>query len=226
MAIDHPPESAFREALEARGFWRSAVLNDPELGFLMLEESGMVLSVNDNAGDILAATTADLMVGRRLHDLLDERIASERLGFVRYVLGTERSLLVTSIFRGVRCRCVFRRLPGDAGSSGHVLWTTRRAPIPWQPPDLHAMIDVVEAEAKDWGPLGALTPAERRLFSFYASGLSPSEAAARAEMPQDQAMQAQRNIFGKLHTKSPAKLAQYAVAAGLVQPEPFEAEGE
>jgi DNA-binding CsgD family transcriptional regulator len=219
MTIEMPPETAFREALEARRFWRSAVLNDPELGFLMVEEGGMVLSVNDNAAEILLAATADRMVGHNLRDLLGAPIATERIQFVKYVLDTDRSLLVTSIFRGVRCRCVFRRLPGDAGCSGHVLWTTRRAPIPWQPADLHAMIDVVEAQANDWGLLESLTPVERRLFTLFASGLSPQEAAARAEVPQAEAVSSQRRIFGKLQTQSPAHLAQYAVAAGLIEPQ-------
>jgi DNA-binding CsgD family transcriptional regulator len=217
MSIQPPPEAAFREALEARVFWRSAVLNDPELGFLMLEEAGTVLSVNDNAADILLAATADTMVGRNLRDLLDEGIAKERIGFVRRALEGEKSLLVTSIFRGVRCRCVFRRLPGDAGSSRHVLWTTRRAPIPWQPADLHAKMDVVEARAKDWGPLESLTAEEKRLFVLMASGIAEPEAARRAELRDGDVTSAQRRIYGKLGTRSPARLAQYAIAAGLIE---------
>jgi hypothetical protein len=216
MQTQEPPEMAFREALAARGFWRDAVLNDPELGFVMIDECGLLLSVNDNAAEILLGTTADRLMGRPLGELMPEPITSERLGFVSYVLSSGRTLLVTSLYRGVRCRCVYRRLPGDAGSAGHVLWTLRRAPIPWQPTDLHHQIDVVDAQAVDWGPLEALSEEERSVLGALASGASPREASERLEQPVDRVLHLQALISHKLKTRSPGRLAQYAVAAGLV----------
>jgi PAS domain-containing protein len=212
-----PPEMAFREALEARSFWREAVLSDPELGFLMLDQDGAILSANDNAADILLGLTADLLVGRRLGDLLPQEMVRERMDFVSYVLSAERSLLATSLFRGVRCRCILRRLPGDAGEAGHVLWTIRRAPIPWQPTDLHAMIDVVDARELDWGPLEVLSEDERRAFALLAAGVPLEDASQRLASSVEALLEARDEIHAKLGTACPARLAQLAVAAGLVE---------
>lgn len=221
MLMQKPPEAAFREALEARSFWRDAVLHDPELGFLMLDGEGLILSANDNAAEILTGTRADLLMGQRLVAVLAREIAQERLRFVTHALTTGRTLLVTSICRGVRCRCIFRRLPGDAGDCGHILWTTRRAPIPWQPADLHARIDVVEAQAKDWGPLSPLSDEERAMVATLARGAPLQEVAARLELPLETLTRLYRSICAKLNTTDPVRLAQLAIAAGLVDFRPI-----
>jgi hypothetical protein len=221
MIHTRPPEMAFREALEARTFWRDAVLNDPELGFLMLDEDGVVLSANDNAADVLLGATVDALMGRQLGEALPERIAEERIGFVSYVLNSERWLLVNSVFRGVRCRCVIRRLPGDAGRAGNVLWTTRRAPIAYQPTDLHAVIDCVEARALDWGPLEALDDEERLLLGVLASGVSIQDAGTQLDWREHAVAHRRQAIIRKLGTECPMRLSQLALAAGLVELRPL-----
>jgi DNA-binding CsgD family transcriptional regulator len=213
--FDHP----LREALDARAFWRTAVLSDPDAGYAILDARGRFLSVNDIAADALLGVHGAPLLGLTLHDVLPREIAAERTSFLQRVLRSERPMLVTSVWRGVRCRERWQLLPGDAGLSGQVLWILHRSPVPWPAP-VDVSIHSQRARWNDWGPLAPLTEGERSLLGLIGRGLSSEEIARRTGRPLGEVLREKGAIRRKLGGAATATMVRLAVLAGLVEPAP------
>jgi DNA-binding CsgD family transcriptional regulator len=212
--FDHP----LREALDARAFWRRAVLTDPDAGYVILDPRGRILSVNELGAEILLGISAPPLMGLFLHDVMPTDIASERMGFLQQVLRTERPLLVNAVWRGVRCRERWHLLPGDAGLSGQVIWIIHRSPVPWPVP-IDASLSIHTARSKDWGPLATLTDAERSTLAMIGAGLNSEEIATRTGRPAKEVVHEKALIRRKLGGATTAAMVRLAVMAGMVRPE-------
>jgi DNA-binding CsgD family transcriptional regulator len=210
-------DHALREALDARAFWRHAVLADPEEGRAILDTRARVLAINEVAGEVLLGERAEPMVGLTLHDLLPPAMASERVRLLRDVLRSERPILINSVWRGVRCRERLQLLPGDAGLAGQVLWMVRRDPIPWPQPRDRSII-IHESAARDWGPLAALTGEERQMLGMIGAGLGSEEISTRTGRPAREIARERALIRRKLGGVTTAALVRMALLAGLVPP--------
>jgi DNA-binding CsgD family transcriptional regulator len=210
--FDHP----LREALDARAFWRKAVLSDPDAGHAILDTRGRILSINDVAAEVILGVGAGILVGLSLHDVLPLDIASERMSFLQRVLRAERPLLVTSVWRGIRCRERWQLLPGDAGLSGQVLWMIHRNPVPW-PAGVHPSVHLERAHSNDWGPLRVLDEDERRVLGLIGAGLNSEEIAQRTGRQAKDVLKEKSTIRRKLGGATTAGMVRMALMAGLVE---------
>ncbi len=214
-ASEDAPRSA-REASTRDGpesaFWREALLSDPEQGFCVLDGEGRVVLASAVASEIVLGTPPATMVGLTLDELFDEAIAQERLEFVDRVATQGRALIVGEVWRGVRCRSVWRAMPAIGGRP-EVLWTVRRAPaIDGEPA---RGIDAVEARHVDWGPLADLSPSQRRVLGLVGAGLGLDQIAGALGVGTEEARTLLLGIERALGTSNPALLARRAFLAGL-----------
>ena len=211
--FDHP----LREAMDARAFWRNAVLSDPDAGFSIVGARGRIFAISDNAAEILLKREPGPLHGLSFFDIFPVGIAAERTAFYHHVLRTERPLLVNSVWRGVRCRERWELLPGDARLAGQVLWMVRRTPIPW-PTRFDLALDVLDARENDWGILGSLTADERDALAHIAAGRTHAEIADLLGVNALAAAAIKRAIRLKLGVKTTAGMVRLALQAGLVAP--------
>lgn len=203
---------ASREAAEV-AFWREVALGDPEVGFVILDGEGRVLLASELAGEILLGSPAASMLSLTLAEIFSPPIATERAEYLRRAVVGGRGLTVGEVWRGVRCRSVWRAFPPPGRPE--VLWTVRRAPLAW--PDAEpTRYDAVEARQVDWGPLSPLTPMQRRVLGLLASGLSGEQAAGATGLSPDEVQAHTLAIERALRTTSLAVLTRRAVTAGLV----------
>ena len=209
--FDHP----LREAMDARAFWRNAVLSDPDAGFSIVGARGRLFAVSENAADILLGLEPGPLHGLSFFDIYPVGIAAERTAFYHHVLRTERPLLVNAIWRGVRCRERWELLPGDARLAGQVLWMVRRTPIPW-PAKYDLTLDVLDARENDWGPLTPLTADERTALAHIATGSDNAQLGVALGVPGSEAAAVRRNIRRKLGVKTTAGMVRLALQAGLM----------
>jgi DNA-binding CsgD family transcriptional regulator len=208
--FDHP----LREAMEARAFWRNAVLSDPDAGFCIIGTRARFHSVNQSAADILLGREASTLYGLSFFDVFPVDVAAERTAFYQHVLRAERPLLVNSVWRGLRTRERWELLPGDARLAGQVLWQLRLTPTPW--PDRYDLgLDVLTAKQNDWGPLASLSPLERQILGHIASGATTAQIAARLDLYPADIPGHRRAIRRKLGARSTAAMIRQAILAGL-----------
>lgn len=212
--FDHP----LREAMDARAFWRNAVLSDPDAGFSIVGARGRFFAISENASDVLLGSEPRQLHGLSFFDVFPVGIAAERTAFYQHVLRSERPLLVNSVWRGVRCRERWELLPGDARLAGQVLWMVRRTPIPW-PAKFDLTLDVLDARENDWGPLAPLTQQEREALGLIAAGNSVAQCAERLRIARADAAALKRGIRRKLGVRTTAGMVRMALQAGLLGPD-------
>jgi DNA-binding CsgD family transcriptional regulator len=128
-------------------------------------------------------------------------------------------MLVTSVWRGVRCRERWQLLPGDAGLAGQVLWIVHRSPVPWPAP-VEGDIHVLRARSVDWGPLAPLSERERETLALIGAGLSSEEISRRTGRPARDVLREKTAIRRKLGGATTAAMVRLALMAGLVDPDP------
>jgi DNA-binding CsgD family transcriptional regulator len=211
--FDHP----LREAMDARAFWRNAVLSDPDAGFTIVGARGRFLAISENAAEMLLGASGRPLHGLSFFDLFPVGIAAERTAFYQHVILSERPLLVNSVWRGVRCRERWELLPGDARLAGQVLWMVRRTPIPW-PAKFDLTLDVLDARENDWGPLSVLNQTERDALAHLAAGENNQELAKALHATPAEAAAMKRQIRRKLGVKTTAAMVRLALQAGLMTP--------
>lgn len=196
-------------------FWRDAVLSDPEQGFLVLDASGRVLFASAEAAEILLGAGSGVMVGLTLDELFLPTIARERRELLERTIRAGRWLAVAEVWRGVRCRSVWRVMPAGAEPErAQVLWTVRRQPLSASEPP-PGVYDVVEARQVDWGPLSGLSGLERRMLGLIGAGWGSEQIGAVLGLGPTEAELHRLNIERALRTDEPALLARWAFLAGL-----------
>jgi DNA-binding CsgD family transcriptional regulator len=210
-----PPDPAAVAPLDEVAFWRDALLSDPELGFAILDADGRLIFANNTCSEILVGSPAGVVIGLTLEELFLAPVASERMDFLERVTRSARPLLVTEVWRGVRCRSMWRVLPGVVGRGVEVLWTVRRAPLPF-PDGEPVRADILEAQHVDWGALSPLSALQRRLLAMIGASFSEEQVAASLSLSRDEVRIQRMAIEDALHTTSLAILTRRALAAGLV----------
>lgn len=209
--VPHPVRGAAGEA----AFWRDAMLSDPDQGFLVLDAAGRVLFASAEAGEILLGAGTGVLVGLTLDELFLPTIARERLELLDRTIRAGRWLAVVEVWRGVRCRSVWRTMPASGeGDQPQVLWTLRRQPLPASEPPAGAY-DAVEARHVDWGPLSGLSGVERRMLGLIGAGWGPEQIGAAMGLGPTDVELHRLNIERVLRTGEPAVLARWAFLAGL-----------
>lgn len=197
-------------------FWRDAVLADPDVAFCILDTNARVLFANGAAGEALLGAPSTVMLSLTLRDLFAPDIAAERVGFLERTIRHDRPLIVGEVWRGVRCRSVWRLLPEQgAGTRREVLWTIRPAVVTMTH-DQPMSGDVVEATHNDWGPLAVLTALQRRVLGLLASGFEVPQIAGVMGLSNADVELQRLAIERLLNATSPAVLTRRAMLAGLV----------
>jgi len=82
-----------------------------------------------------------------------------------------------------------------------------------------ALTDIARAKVAPPRPLGSLTEREREVLRLVAEGLTTKEIAARLEISVRTVESHRANLMRKLDVRSVARLTQFAIREGLVEPE-------
>ncbi len=207
------PPPAISSGAEA-AFWRDALLSDPEQGFCVLDGEGRIVLVSAALAEIVLGAPPSTMLALRLDEVFEHEIARERLSFLDRVVTGPRAIIVGEVWRGVRCRSVWRTLP-RLGGRDEVLWTVRRAPVA-SDTDAPQGMDVIEAQHNDWGPLAALSHVQRRVLGLIGSGLQADQIAAALGVSTADAQMHRLSIERAMGTTNQVLLARRAFLAGLV----------
>jgi len=196
-------------------FWREALLSDPDQGFCILDARSRIILASAIAADILLGAPPESLAGLTLDEAFDGAIAQERADFLERIIGSPaRALLVSEVWRGIRCRSVWRVMPPVA-SRVEILWTVRRAPGLALESEAPRGLDVVEAKHVDWGPLADLAPIQRRVLGLLGAGLAIEQIAGVLGLSIPDAQAHHLAIERALQTTNPALLARRAFLAGL-----------
>lgn len=211
-------------------------LRDPvvaEFWEAMLADTGSDIGVIDQDGRFIFVSPRlsywrpeNVKAGLTVSELLPIDAANERMELLRKVAATGKPIVLHSLWRGVRTRTTFRRLPAGPGGIVRIL-VTCRGTVPadrdrTESPD----IEHVYAKFVDHGRLAVLTPRELEILKLVAQGLT-TLAIAKKLFRSRKTIEAHRLALGnKLGVRNRVELARIAMEAGLLNEDTVTTVGE
>lgn len=212
MTTGHGAISALESGL-GRGdatqgaFWE-ALVHDSGAHVMVVDTDGVVRYANSS---LAACLGASVVVGRRLAELTDSDVATERLALVRRVAESGKPLTVDGRVKGVMLRCVMRLL--SAGEKPARVLIVARPLSPGVPPPTDT--EHVLASVDDAGVLKALTEREIEILRLIAEGMSTSAIALRLGRSVKTVEWHRVSLGEKLGVSNRVELARIAIRAGL-----------
>lgn len=194
-------------AMRHGAFW-DALVHDSGAHVMVIDVEGVVHYSNSS---MAACFGTEVVVHKRLHDLIDAALADERLSLVRRVAETGRAVTVDGRVRGVMLRCVMRVL-NPLESPRKVLIVARQL-TPGVPPASDT--EHVLASVDDAGILKGLTERELEILRLIAEGLPTSAIAAKLGRSVKTVEWHRVSLGEKLGVSNRVELARIAIRAGL-----------
>lgn len=194
-------------SLRHNAFWE-ALVHDSGAHVMVIDIDGVVHYSN---ASMAACFGVEVVVNKKLHDLLDGALADERLGLVRRVAQSGRAVTVDGRVKGVMLRCVMRLL-NSTDSPRRVLIVAR--PLSSVSPPA-SDTDHVVASVDDAGALKELTDREVEILRLIAEGLPTSAIAAKLGRSVKTVEWHRVSLGEKLGVSNRVELARIAIRAGL-----------
>lgn len=191
-------EDAFRDALMA----------DPEIGVVVIDDAGVVRQANGAAAHLLCPPGAERLEGMTLTQALGSEVAGELSPLVDRVRATGAMLIVEGMWHGTRVRWVLHHV-----ADGAVLGVVRRAPHRLRPEDVSC--ELVPLHFGEWGPLSGLSERERHVLGLIGQGMTAQQISRKLGRSVKTIDAHRRSIGKKLRVRNRVELARIAVQAGL-----------
>jgi DNA-binding CsgD family transcriptional regulator len=188
-------------------FWE-ALVHDSGAHVMVIDTDGVIRYANSSLAACLGVTA---VVGRRLAELTDTEVATERLSLVRRVAESGKALTLDGRVKGVMLRCVMRRL--STGEKPARVLVVASPLSPGAPPPTDT--EYVQARVDDAGVLKALTEREVEILRLIAEGLSTSAIASRLGRSVKTVEWHRVSLGEKLGVSNRVELARIAIRAGL-----------
>jgi DNA-binding NarL/FixJ family response regulator len=208
MTTGHGAITALSEGSSRQNAFWDALVHDSGAHVMVIDIDGLVHYSNSS---MAACFGTEVVVNKRLHDLIDVALADERLGLVRRVAQSGKSLTVDGRVKGVMLRCVMRLLT-PAESPRKVLIVARQL-APGVPPASDT--EHVVASVDDAGILKELTDREVEILRLIAEGLPTSAIAAKLGRSVKTVEWHRVSLGEKLGVSNRVELARIAIRAGL-----------
>lgn len=195
----------------------SRVINDSGAGVMVVDNDGKICVINAGAAGVLAKRGPGEVQGMRLHEVLRQGAADERLDVSRRVIQNGRAVVFSELWNGVALRATVRRVEGIAGTHGPVamwIYAPENETLSTGPdPDANT----VPARHVDYGPLTSLTTSELRVLALIGEGLSNAEIAARLHRAVKTVESHRASLTEKTGSSSRVELGGMARRAGLIR---------
>lgn len=208
MTTGHGAITALSEGSSRHNAFWEALVHDSGAHVMVIDVEGMVHYSNASMAECFGA---EVVVNKRLHDLIDAGLADERLGLVRRVAQTGKALTVDGRVKGVMLRCVMRVL--NPNESPRKILIVARQLAPGTPPALDT--EHVLATVDDAGVLKDLTDRELEILRLIAEGLPTSAIAAKLGRSVKTVEWHRVSLGEKLGVSNRVELARIAIRAGL-----------
>lgn len=208
MTTGHGAIAALSEGTSRHNAFWDALVHDSGAHVMVIDAEGMVHYSNASMAECFGA---EVVVNKRLHDLIDAGLADERLGLVRRVAQTGKALTVDGRVKGVMLRCVMRVL--NPNESPRKILIVARQLAPGTPPALDT--EHVLATVDDAGVLKDLTDRELEILRLIAEGLPTSAIAAKLGRSVKTVEWHRVSLGEKLGVSNRVELARIAIRAGL-----------
>lgn len=204
---------------------------------MLAEDSGCSLTVFDDRGRIAWANDRTLIdlewhlrvlypegsgeqldpIGKSLDEIVPKEFGIERMGFVRHVLKSGRTIVYESVLRGVRQRVCVRRLGTSPGPLLAVI-VARRLRASERVADLVPRdAELVHPRIRDAGPLSVLSDREMEVLKLVGEGLSSAQIALRLHRSARTVEGHRKAIGAKLGISKGVDLVRVAIRAGLCE---------
>lgn len=208
MTTGHGAVSALSDgAVLHSAFWE-ALVNDSGAHVMVIDTDGTVLYSNSS---MAACFGVDVVVGRRMHELMEPSFADERMNLVRRVAQTGQAITVDGRVKGVMLRCVMRLLNANESPRKILIVARQLSPgVPHAPDTEHVLATVDDA-----GILKGLTDRELEILRLIAEGLPTSAIAAKLGRSVKTVEWHRVSLGEKLGVSNRVELARIAIRAGL-----------
>lgn len=188
------------------------IIDDAQCPAFVADAQGHYLIANQAFCELLGAP-ASRVIGSRISDWFEARVAEERMRLRQHVLRTGSAVHVTDMLRGRRFTGAVH--PFEAGAHRDCIFALLQA-RPARPEEVAA--GLYPLECFDLGPLSELTGRELEVLQLIGQGLTQREIADRLSRTV-KTIEAHRAALGrKLHAKKNVHLAQIANLAGMLDP--------
>lgn len=199
---------------ESRSAYRLA-LGDAGVGYAIMLPDGKIMEANDVFSRLYTGRLPDMLIGKRLNEILPRQAGEERMIFCRSAREHAAAVIVHELWQGTRMLVIIRPLDEfEDYPPGSVMYTVRHADaLPGNPaqPAGH----VVSAKHTDMGPLSQLSRRELEVLAYIGEGLTNHEIAKRIYR-SDKTVEWHRSQLGaKLNAPTRVDLARIAHRAGL-----------
>ncbi len=190
-------------------------LGDAGVGYAIMLPDGKIMETNETFSRLYAGRLPEMVIGKRLNEILPRQAGEERMAFCRSVHEHVAPVIVHELWHGTRLLVVIRHLDEfEDYPPGSVMYTVRHADaLPGgaaQPSGT-----VVCAKHTDMGPLSQLSRRELEVLAYIGEGLTNHEIAKRIYR-SDKTVEWHRSQLGaKLNAPTRVDLARIAHRAGL-----------
>ena len=192
---------------------------DPHIGVSVVTESGVIVYTNARCTWLHFRDDRTALAGQRFDELFSAEWTAERLGYMRRVLTTRRSLVIRHIRRGAELHTTLHPIDTPPGAERRVLGLTvetcSSGTCSGNGCRDHAHLEVVESNQLDLGELDVLTRREIEVLALLGNGLSRGEIADALYRSPKTIDKHLESIATKLRISSRLQLARVAQRAGL-----------
>lgn len=190
-------------------------LGDAGIAYAIMLPDGKIMEANEAFARLYAGRLPDMIIGKRLNEILPRQAGEERMSFCRLAREQAAPIVVHELWHGTRMTIVIRSLDEfEDYPPGSVVYTVRHADaLPGSPAQPHG--HVVCAKHTDMGPLSQLSRRELEVLAYIGEGLTNHEIAKRIYR-SDKTVEWHRSQLGaKLNAPTRVDLARIAHRAGL-----------
>lgn len=185
---------------------------DVDRPIVVLNEDGRITYANETAVEHVNMSSAADLIGKSMEEVCEPEYARERLGIVREVIRSGRTIAVEGMTRGVWRRTIIRAVPGTRSALlVHIPVPKSAAGVP-----VESGYEVRRAKIDDFGPLGTLSEREMEVLRLIAEGKTTAEIAKALHRSVKTVEWHRVSLGTKLGVTNRVELARIAIRCGLV----------